>query len=66
VTIEMHTEVDIRKELSALKLAAWDVHETISDWLDGNADEDDVRKVWNELGELLPAQRPAAIKGVVT
>ena len=45
-------------ELAALKVAAWDVHEVIGDWLNYNADGDDVRMAWNELGELLPASRP--------
>ena len=48
----------LKEQLAALRLAAWDVHEVIGDWMDGNADGDDVRKVWNELGELLPATRP--------
>lgn len=48
----------LRAELRALKSAAWDVHEVIGDALDGEVDIDDIRKAWNELGELLPAQRP--------
>jgi hypothetical protein len=47
-----------KEKYAALKVAAWDVHEIIGDALDGEADFDDIRRAWNELGELLPAQRP--------
>ena len=47
--------------LAALELSAWDVHEAISDALDSpeDANERTIRRVLDEMGELLPAHRPA-------
>ena len=47
-------------ELAALKLAAWDVYVVVTDTLDSpcDFDEDELMKKLNELGELLPAERP--------
>jgi hypothetical protein len=50
----------ISAELAALKLAAWDVYEVVTDALDNPGDDylDQIAKALNELGELLPASRP--------
>ena len=44
----------------ALQLAAWDVYEMLTDMLDNGeaAWSKSTQKVLDELGELLPAQRP--------
>lgn len=59
--IKDNRNLRLEAELTALKRAAWDVHDTVSAMLDNNEAEDSkaIRKVLDELGELIPAKRPA-------
>ena len=60
--LDLPDSVVAAADYDALVLAAWDVHEAASDALDTpeDADPERIRKALGAMGELLPAQRPAA------